>query len=38
MPRRSPTYYTATDAAGSSASHLVNVSTGPTVVGFILSP
>ncbi len=29
---------TATDAAGSSASHLVNVSTGPTVVGFILSP
>ena len=29
---------TGTDAAGSSASHLVNVSTGPTVVGFILSP
>jgi hypothetical protein len=29
---------TATDAAGSSTSHLVNVSTGPTVVDFILSP
>jgi hypothetical protein len=29
---------TATDAAGSSASHLANVGTGPTVVDFILSP
>jgi len=29
---------TATDAAGSSASHLANVSTGPAAVDFILSP
>jgi hypothetical protein len=29
---------TATDAAGTSASHLVNVSTGPAAVDFILSP
>jgi len=29
---------TAADAAGSSASRLANVRTGPAVIGFILSP